>query len=328
MPLVSILMPVYNGEKFLAETIESVLKQSYTHWELIICDDGSTDNTKAVVASFTDSRITFVSNAENLGIVRTRNRLFDLANGDYFAILDSDDLSMPTRIEQQVRYLENNKQCGLCGTWATIIDEKNQPISTFRPPIEHEIISANLLFQSSFLQSSVMIRRTALGNIRYSEDFPVAQDFDLWERLSHITEMHNIPQFLVHYRWFSNNISHTKRSLQINRRDNIIERQMKRFGNATDEQKSTVIAIGNLEEPSNYPDFLRQTKRDLKQLIAQNKSAKIYEKNSFEAVVWYRFIFYCAAKKQYKNALLALFYCKSLKAFFQMVKLVLRKILP
>ena len=120
-PLVSVLMPVYNAEKYLAASIGSILAQTYGDFELLICDDASTDGSLEIVRSFDDTRMTLLTNRENLGNAATRNRLIEHASGEYVAVLDADDTAEPDRLARQVDFLERNPEIGLCGSWVNVI---------------------------------------------------------------------------------------------------------------------------------------------------------------------------------------------------------------
>lgn len=300
-PLVSVLMPVYNGEKYLAEAIDSILKQTYTNIELLILDDGSSDNSGAIVNSYDDDRIKYQTNGRNLGIVATRNKLLTFAKGDYIAIHDCDDLALPNKLAMQVAYLQEHKSCGLCGSWAKKIDEKGNVIGRMQPPVRDEAIKMNLLFQSSFVHSAIMMRRTNEFDIYYSQDFPVAMDFDLWERLSLDTKFYNIPKFLIKYRWHTVNISNKQKELQETRRNAIVERQLNRIGHFTEQDAVHIIAVGNLLE--NTTLSYAEMAQSLRKLVHENKKQQRFCHQHFVAFVWYRWIFYCAYRKAYKKIL-------------------------
>jgi len=128
-PLVSVNMVVFNGERFIGEAIQSILDQTYTHFELVIMDDGSTDNTNIIVNSFSDPRIQFITSEKNNGIVHARNTALDISKGDYIAILDADDISLPARLEVEVSFLESNPEFGLVGGRAELIDENGEGLN-------------------------------------------------------------------------------------------------------------------------------------------------------------------------------------------------------
>ncbi len=218
MPLVSVLMPVYNGEKYIKEAIDSILCQTFTDFELLICNDASTDRSMDIVRQYRDSRIKVLENQTNSGIVYTRNKLFTEAQGTYLSIMDCDDIAQKQKLEKQVLFLENHPACGICGTWARKINENLETVGHIQMPEEDADIRVNLLFQSSFVQSSVVLRKKLLSDLLYRQEFPVAEDYDLWERLSHLTQMHNIPEFLLYYRWHQQNTSQNQENLLAQKR--------------------------------------------------------------------------------------------------------------
>jgi len=115
-PAVSVVMPVYNGEKYLRESIDSILNQTYTDYEFIIVNDGSNDKTEEIILSYNDNRIRYIKNEKNLQIVKSLNRGIELAKGRYIARMDADDISLPRRFEKQITFMENNLEIGVCGT--------------------------------------------------------------------------------------------------------------------------------------------------------------------------------------------------------------------
>jgi glycosyltransferase involved in cell wall biosynthesis len=184
LSLVSVLMPNYNNEKYLGEAIESILNQTYKNIEFIIVDDCSTDNSWDVILKCAklDSRIRVYKNEKNLGIVKTRNKLFSLVdkNSKYFAIFDSDDISLPKRLEKQVDFLEKNSDFGIVGSNITIINENSKIVGIRNYQFNVQKIK---FIKSPFAQPSVMFRRNVLDSVRYSSDFDVCEDFDLWFRI-------------------------------------------------------------------------------------------------------------------------------------------------
>ncbi|PVX51840.1 glycosyltransferase involved in cell wall biosynthesis [Balneicella halophila] len=302
-PLVSVLMPLYNSEKYVGASIESILQQTYQNWELLIVNDGSTDNSKNAVLSFQDSRIKYFENEENKGIVYTRNRLMNLAEGDFMANLDSDDIAYPKRLEKQLQYLLNNKECNLCGSWAYKITESNERIGKLQPPVHDEDIYINMLFQFSFVHSTLMMRKSALGASRYNKDYSVAEDYDFVERWN--PKAHNLPEYLVGYRCHPENISQEKAELMAERRDSIIRRQLEEFGgDFTKGDVTHLIVIGNLlENNENSKIFKKNLNGTIEKLIQRNRQQKVFNQHRFVAFLWYRWIFYFASQKRWKDAL-------------------------
>ena len=121
-PQVSVVMPVYNREKYVADAVNSILKQCYTNFEFIIIDDGSTDSTFDILKSFGDKRIKLIRKNKNRGNYSARNEGMELATGKYICVMDSDDIALPNRINRQFEFMEQHKQFGICGSFAKVID--------------------------------------------------------------------------------------------------------------------------------------------------------------------------------------------------------------
>lgn len=323
-PLVSVLMPVYNGQEYLAEAIQSIIRQTYSNWELLILNDASTDNSKEIALSFSDSRIRYEENAENLGIVKTRNKLFEFAKGDFFAILDCDDVAHPERIFHQISYMMDNANCILCGSWAMKIDAEGREIGKMQPPVEDKAIRVNQLFQSSFVQSSVLLRAKAMRGVSYSEDYPVAEDFDLWKRLLEKGKGYNLPKYLIRYRWYAQNTSSIKEELMREKRNAILARQLKSLGDFAEQEVAVMAAIGSLQRQEDA-SFFTEAPALLRKLFACNKAEKKYDCSTFQAMLSYRWIFYCAATKQYRAAVKYLPFFFRIKSWQILLKHLYRK---
>jgi len=206
-PLVSVIMPVFNREQYVGAAIQSILDQSYSNFELIIVNDGSTDKSEEIINDFKkkDSRIISISQT-NQGIVSARNAGCSNARGDYIAILDSDDISVRNRLERQILFLESNPDVGICGSWVKTIEDDPQ---IWRYPTLNDDIKASLLFFCPFAHSSIMMRRSAIPFFPspYTESFDTAEDYDLWEKCMDITAYSNLSEILVFYRVHDANIS-------------------------------------------------------------------------------------------------------------------------
>ncbi|HQD08740.1 MAG TPA: glycosyltransferase [Flavihumibacter sp.] len=215
-PLISVVMPAYNAAQYILESIESVLSQSYRHFELLVIDDGSTDNTADIIRSVNDDRIKLVANDQNHGIIFTLNRGIALANGKYIARLDSDDLAMPTRFEKQVRFMEENPKAGACGTYFKVIDKEGKTLQQVKFPSAPRDAKTYLLLHNCFCHSSVMMRTDLAKALKYADEYLVCEDHELWHRISQVTEIANVPEYLTAYRIHGNNISTTKREIMFN----------------------------------------------------------------------------------------------------------------
>ncbi len=219
MTLVSVTMPVYNAERYVAEAIESILGQTFGDFELIIINDGSTDDSKAVLDGLVmrDPRIRLTSRP-NRGISATRNELLSLARGEFVAVLDADDIAMPDRLERQVQFLQTHPECVAVGSRALVIDPDGDSLCEWFPEQSHEEIDAlNLsgMRGSAICHSSVMIRKDSILEVGgYREQYSTAEDLDLWLRLAERGRLANLPEALVKYRTHVGSVCHTQNHRQ------------------------------------------------------------------------------------------------------------------
>jgi len=186
-PKISVLMPLFNGERFLREAVESILGQTFTDFEFLIIDDGSTDTSVKTVGTYDDPRIRLISNHENLGVTATLNRGIDLARGEYIARMDCDDISLPDRLAEQVAYLEQHPDCALCSVMVTMSDEQGNDCGVWlddRETVSSEAIRRFLPRANCIAHPGIMIRKSLLARYRYNERQRVAQDYDLWLRMA------------------------------------------------------------------------------------------------------------------------------------------------
>jgi glycosyltransferase involved in cell wall biosynthesis len=201
-PVISVVMAVYNGAQYLDEAIASVLGQTYRDFEMIVLDDGSTDDTPEILRSYAarDARIHVVSQA-NAGFIASLNRGCQLARGQYIARMDPDDISTPDRFTRQVDYLTSHPAVGIVGSWLDFVDEKGNWSSTWRTPVTPGGIRWRLLFENVLGHNVVMMRRDVLERCNYYTPGAVhVEDYDLWIRALYVTEIANIPSPLIRYR--------------------------------------------------------------------------------------------------------------------------------
>jgi glycosyltransferase involved in cell wall biosynthesis len=215
-PLISVLMPTYNVENYIADSIESILAQTYKHWELIIVNDGSADNTENIARHFAekDERIKLANQTENKGLIETRNHALSLANGAFIAILDSDDIAFPNRLKEQVDFLLQNPDFVLVGGACELIDSKGQKIGAEGRTIPNSHLSTLLLFSNYFINSTVLMRASALKNLKYEKGFAPSEDYHLFTKLAHNGKLANINKPLVKYRIHNQNTSQLKKAEQ------------------------------------------------------------------------------------------------------------------
>lgn len=199
-PILSIVLPVYNGEKYVSNAIDSIINQTFSDFELIIINDGSTDSTFDVLKEYQkkDCRIKVI-NRENKGLIATLNEGFAIARGEYIARQDDDDISHPTRFEKQVRFLDRNPEYALCGTFYNVVDEKNKFIRKHFLPSSNENIQQNL-FDSCFGHGTIMLRRSMILDMEwYRAEALYIEDYDFFIRVAKKFKVYNIPEYL--YDW-------------------------------------------------------------------------------------------------------------------------------
>jgi len=208
-PLVSVLMPAYNCEAYVIEAVSSMLSQSFTDFELLVIDDGSTDSTRKLLESVHDPRLRLVSNERNIGLIGTLNRGLDMAAGRYIARMDADDVSAPERLEKQVQYLEAHPDVHVLGSMVNLINEHGKVFGAITGyPKDADVIHRYLLRECCLIHPSVMFRKdTVLGADGYSTSTRHAEDYDLWLRLSDHHKIANLPDKLVSYRMHRNQVS-------------------------------------------------------------------------------------------------------------------------
>lgn len=208
-PLVSILLPVYNAELFISDSIQSILDQTYSNWEMIIVDDGSTDHTLKAVDAFKDKRIQLLKKS-NSGMADSLNKALAMAKGDYIARQDADDISLPERLEKQIRFMLKNAGIGLLGTWSGIINERGESTGQFhKHPLSSPELKCDLFFDNPFVHSSVIFKRNIIDDCGVYDTTvnSLVQDFEYWFRISRKYDIANIGEVLHQYRQLKSGIS-------------------------------------------------------------------------------------------------------------------------
>lgn len=243
-PKVSVVMSVYNGERHLRETVESVLNQTFTDFEFIMIDDGSTDGTRAILESYDDSRIVLLHNEENIGLTRSLNRGLAKAQGEYIARQDADDVSFARRLAAQVQFLDSNPRVGLVGTSCCRIDSQGEVLGIRKGSYGGRSLRQVLHRRSVFTHGSVMFRQTCLEVVGpYRPCFRYAQDFDLWLRISEHFDLGYVEETLYMRRVHPTNITYARRPTQS--RFSVLARELARQrAQGTDEDLEAVAALG------------------------------------------------------------------------------------
>lgn len=208
--MISVIMPVYNGEVHLKAAIDSILDQTYAEFEFIIINDGSTDSSEEIILSYKDERIKYIINEKNLGIVKTLNKGIDLASNKYIVRMDADDISLLHRFEKQIGFMEANPDIAACGS--NIIRFYNDDIKQTSPStviLQNDKLKISSLFYTAFWHPTMILRSRILKdfNLRYRSDFKYAQDKALWIDISNHGALANIEEPLIYYRVHGNQVS-------------------------------------------------------------------------------------------------------------------------
>lgn len=294
-PKVTVLMPVYNGEKYLREAIESILNQTYKDFEFLIINDGSTDGTVEIIESYDDSRIRLVHNEKNLKLVATLNKGLQLASGEFIARMDGDDISLPERLEKQVAFMDANPVVGICGTWVKTIGDIQGNV--WMHPTDADIVRCRLLFESVLAHPSVMMRLSLLNKfrLRYSNDYPPhGEDFHLWQQASERFPVVNIGEVLVLYRVTKNSLSRSNTNNVFTMLERIHTDAIVRLGFSP---VSTELAIHirlGFRDFESTKEFVGATKKWLLKLHDANGKVNLYPTSAFDQVLGERWYMVCA----------------------------------
>ncbi len=229
-PLVSVLIPVYNGGKFILGALESITNQTYNNLEIVVINDGSTDNTVELIETLKDKRIKLVHNEKNIGLIGTLNKGVDFCSGEFIARMDADDFSFPTRIEKQVKLMLSQPETGFCGTWFETYNNE-QLISKSSYPSDNDAIQLSQLFKMSLCHGTALFRKELLLENRFDPSFAHAEDQELWSRLKNKAKMANIPEVLYKVVQHGENVSKKFNQVQLNNTDLVFINQLKELLN-------------------------------------------------------------------------------------------------
>ncbi len=288
-PRVSVVMPAYDREATLRESIDSVLAQTFRDFELVVIDDGSSDRTAEIADSTGDPRVRVVRNERNLGVTVTRARGLELARGELVANLDSDDLAHPERLARQVAFLDAHPACAMVGTWALRIDRRGRTKGEYRRPVGWRDIRAHLLFRNCFKNTTVTGRREIFRRYGYRTEFEVNEDVDLHVRISLEHEVANLPEWLGSYRRHRGSLSRQQRERTHAAETAINAAQLARLGvEASDDElalhQRLRRARGVRGDPLSEAE-LEAMDAWLRRLAAANREHALYPEPEFSRVL-------------------------------------------
>ncbi len=298
-PLVSVIMPVFNGEKYLREALDSILHQSLSDFEFIIVDDASTDGSAAILDEFGrgSGSIRMDRNAENLGLPGTLNRLLELAAGEFIARMDQDDVSRPGRLERQVQFMQSHPEVGVCGCWAEIIGARAGNVWKF--PCRHDEIYARMLFQNALVHSSVMLRASSLRrhSLSYDAGKVSIEDYDLWSRALPWMRFANLPEPLLLYRLHGANTGNVNPGRRLERRSEIYQRFLSRLG--MEFTRDDLALHEQIGSDRFAPDlaFLQRARRWLEKMDEANEKTRLIAPDALRAELGARWTQVCQSSR-------------------------------
>ena len=296
MPEISVVLPVYNGERYLGEALDSILGQTLHDFELIAVDDGSTDATAEILdACARRDRRVRVLEQPHLGLIAALNRGLDASSGDYVARMDADDVSLEFRLERQLQFMKAHPSVGVCGAWIRFFGAA--PSVEWRTAPDHGTLVSSLLFESSLAHPTVMLRRELFGpGLRYDPSFPHSEDYDLWERASRSTRLANVQEVLLLHRIHDSQVTKTRSNeLQASARA-VRARQFARLGVEPDEKEARLHNEICLFEVIGSVPAMKRAEGWLRRLRAANDRARIYPEPEFSQVIAQRWVRLCAIR--------------------------------
>lgn len=279
---VSVIIPVYNGKKYLKEAIDSVIAQTYQDWEIIVVNEfGSNDGSSDIIKEYckVNSAIHLVQNEKRLGLAESLNRGISLSEGEYIARLDADDVAYPDRFMKQVKFMDKNPEVIVCGTYQHHFGVDKDWVH--RPAEMPEQCKANLLFFCDLCHSTLMLRKKAMidNNLWYDKNF-MAEDFELWTRVLSVGKVANIPEVLGKYRWGDGNITNEKIKELHKESGYIVGKSLERnlgLKLENDEYQYFCNWRNPLEEIENKQLFLEKMEELLRNIYEKNNEELYYD---------------------------------------------------
>jgi glycosyltransferase involved in cell wall biosynthesis len=305
---VTVVLPVFNGEKYIRYAMESVLQQDYTNFELLIINDGSTDKTSDIISGFKDPRLKIISHEKNLGLVNSLNEGIDLSDGDYIVRMDADDICLPGRISSQVKFMEKNPSIGASGTFYFALINGKKLFYSFPTPVNET--KAMLLFNSPVAHPTAIIRRSLLRrhNLKYSSQFVHAEDYFLWSQISEHADLSNLNKYFLEYRFHDSQVTAVQASSQIKSKsvDEVRTYHLNKLGIIPSDEETLVHRqISNGEVPESFPFVVYEVW--LTNLRNANSTFKIYDPDAFDIVINERWLRLCVNAHGIKQGLSVFF---------------------
>jgi len=327
-PAITVLMPVYNGAKYLNESIDSILNQTFSDFEFLIIDDESTDDSVKIIKSYDDPRIKLIVNKKNIGQSATLNKGLELARGKYIARMDQDDISMPERLKKQMEFMDECPNIGVCGSWIQHFGKYD-----YLTPLEldDDSIKIKLLTNQNLAHPAVMIRKSTLVKyqLNYDPTFTIAMDYDLWVRMFEYCSFANLPEPLLKYRTHKNQKSKISSGISYTEMMRVLalllEKMDFRFNRYDLSMHYKIVTGTSLDSLNKYKVF-----KYLIRLRSQNRHKKMFDTGAFYRFIrlnWRRFMLENDQKMIYRLSLIFFFrnedYLEQIKKYSSILKIYL-----
>ncbi|MBA5607589.1 glycosyltransferase family 2 protein [Duganella sp. FT3S] len=310
MPTISVIMPAYNASPYIRAAIDSILGQTLRDFELIVIDDGSTDDTGTLVAAISDPRIRLVHNDGNQGLIYTRNLGVQLARGEFIAFLDSDDIAFPRRLERQHAYLLRRPDLAAVGAWVQPMNaDGSYRDFVWRYPGDSAFVKSTLLFRAYINTSSFFVRTAVMRQLPFSPDHALGEDYDMYLRCVRSYRVENVPEVLTAYRLHATNITRTKAAQLTTQLNAISARALGQIGLTPSPDELTLHRYLEWLGSNSDPTVFDAANAWLRKIMAANERTGLYERAALHQAAAERWLALCHAN--------ARFGFRAMVAFFQ-----------
>ena len=316
-PLVSVILPVYNNEQYLVEAIQSILNQTHSNFEFFILSSANTNlESLAIIDSFHDKRIKHVRRAPDENLPKALNHGIEMSRGVYIARMDADDIALPLRFEQQVKFMESHPDISIAGTWAKTFGARDECIKQATEPDE---IKVSLLFQTSIVHPTVIFRKSDIDkyHLRYNPDFSYSEDAEMWARCVKQVKIANIPEVLLLYRVHPEQATYVGKEKHSALREEVKKEQLISLGIMPTREELALHMMICAFEVSDLAGFLDKAERWLLRIINSNKKVNFYDQKILEKVIGYRwYALSLVVSKKFGFTVWKKFWKSSLSSFF------------
>ena len=299
-------MPVYNASNFLKDAIDSILCQTYTNFEFLIINDGSTDKSEEIIQSYTDPRIKYVKNETNMKLIASLNKGIELTQGKYIVRMDADDISLPTRIEEQVAFMEGNPNVAICGSWFESFGDKS---GILKYSTNFEEIKYNMLYQCHICHPSTVWRTNVIKSFdkKFDPAFIHAEDYEFFTRINYDHSIANIDKVLLKYRIHSNSVSHQHKMIQESNSLIIKKRLFEKLGYRITEDQLDSFTKLNYHDYNNINHKPEAIQDLLEGLIKANNISNYINADVFNIKIeksWFHYCYNLKYKQYYYRSFL------------------------